>query len=89
MTKDEKANWFDSLPDSVILNIFHKLDLKSLLSCSGVCLRFYKIAQDRSLKRDIDLSGKDVDIGLLRKVSLMEFIILTVIAKRFDSIKSD
>ena len=63
-------NYFNELSDPIILSIFHRLDLKSLLNCSLVCVRFYMIAQDRSLKRIIELSGKDVDIGLLRKVSV-------------------
>lgn len=62
------VNHFDWLSDPVVLLIFHKLDVRSLLNCSSTCVRFYKIAYDKSLKRDINLQDKDVDIGLLRKV---------------------
>lgn len=54
-SKDVELNYFDELSDPLILTIFHKLDLKSLLNCSATCVRFYKIAQDKSLKRYINL----------------------------------
>lgn len=66
---DDAINHFDGLSDPVILSIFHLLDLRSLLNCSATCVRFYKIAQDKTLKRYIDLQDKDVNTGLLRKVS--------------------
>lgn len=64
----DAVNHFDGLSDPVILSIFHLLDLRSLLNCSATCVRFYKIAQDKTLKRYIDLQDKDVNTGLLRKV---------------------
>lgn len=62
------TNYFHKLPDHLILFIFHRLNLKSLLSCQQTCLRFYNISHDKTLKRVIELKGKEVELGLLRKV---------------------
>lgn len=62
---------WDSLPDEVLLGIFSYLCLPGLVSVSRVCKRWYRLSQDGSLWRTLDLGGvnlhPDVTVRLLSR----------------------
>ncbi|CAG9773135.1 unnamed protein product [Ceutorhynchus assimilis] len=51
----EPVDCFCLLPDEIIINIFHYLDLKSLSRCAQVNHRWNKLARDQTLYQNISL----------------------------------
>lgn len=49
---------WDSLPDELLLRIFHGLPLVDLLKVSQVCKRWHRLAFDESLWHSVDLTRK-------------------------------
>lgn len=69
-------NWFESLSDEVILQIFKYLPKKALFRISLVCQRFRQIALDESIWIRMDLgnkslrSGKNLVWSILRSIPI-------------------
>ncbi|XP_006627358.2 S-phase kinase-associated protein 2 isoform X1 [Lepisosteus oculatus] len=56
--KEQTGFSWDSLPDELLLGIFHSLPLRDLLRASRVCKRWHRLAFDESLWFSVDLEGK-------------------------------
>eukprot|EP00095_Tigriopus_kingsejongensis_P010595 maker-scaffold818_size92908-snap-gene-0.20 protein:Tk10595 transcript:maker-scaffold818_size92908-snap-gene-0.20-mRNA-1 annotation:"f-box lrr-repeat protein 7-like" len=62
--KSPKRSYFDWLSDELILNVMSYLSTPSLCLCSRVCRRFYFLAWEPQLWRDITLSGDQLNVDL-------------------------
>jgi len=55
--KSGNVPFFDALPDDVVVKIFSRLSAESLCACARVCRRFYFLAWEPTLWRNINFSG--------------------------------
>lgn len=47
----------EQLPESLLLEVFLRLEFKDLCSCAGVCRQWRRVAHDQVLRRTIDVSA--------------------------------
>lgn len=60
-------NW-QNLPEPLLLTIFAKLDVFSLISASKTCKKWTRLASDFTLVSHLDLTSCSVSIGQLRRI---------------------
>ena len=69
MSKRQKLSFFhfERLPDEIILKIFSILDIKGVLHCGQVSKRLRNISNDQCLWSKLNLSGREVPYGFIKK----------------------
>ncbi|KAF7279944.1 S-phase kinase-associated protein 2-like [Rhynchophorus ferrugineus] len=72
----DKTNYFDTLSDEVILQVFRWLPKSYLGDISLVCRRFYRLTQDESLWTRMDVSNKHLAAGELGKILSKQVVVL-------------
>ncbi|XP_018016176.1 S-phase kinase-associated protein 2 isoform X2 [Hyalella azteca] len=68
--REHGTNFFNTLQDEHILQIFKWLPKHTLIKCAQVCTRFKSIALDHTLWRRLDLNGRHLQPGMLGRIIL-------------------
>ncbi|XP_020714069.1 uncharacterized protein LOC101452586 isoform X2 [Ceratitis capitata] len=69
-------DYFNTLSDEIILQIFKWLPKKALIRCSYVCRRFNSCARDESLWTRLDLAGRHLRAGAMENILTRGVVIL-------------
>ena len=69
MSKRQKLSFFhlEGLPDEILLNVFSLLDIKGVFQCGQVSKRLRAISNDQTLWSKLNLSGRKVPHGFIKK----------------------
>ena len=69
MSKRQKLSFFPlgDLPDEILLKIFSYMNIKGILQCGKVSMRFRAISNDQSLWLKLNLFQRDIPYGFIEK----------------------
>ena len=69
MSKRQKLSFFPlgDLPDEILLKIFSHMNIKGVLQCGKVSMRFRAISNDQSLWSKLNLFQRDIPYGFIVK----------------------